>query len=87
MTPRHSVGNNFLPSIFEATEDRDLLEAEAVFYQYVPVVTVTNTMTVTETNVVTQSEADNMLVMVGGSIGGIIVGLLVGVIVGKRMYD
>jgi predicted CXXCH cytochrome family protein len=66
---------------------RDLLEAEAVFYQYVPTVYETNTVTVTETNLITRSDADNMLVMVGGSIGGIIIGLLVGVIVGKRMYD
>lgn len=64
---------------------RDLLDAEAVFYQYVPNLTVTTT--VTETNLITPPVADTMLQFVGGSIGGMLIGIIVGVLIGKRSFD
>ncbi len=76
-------------AITEALNDayRELLDAKAVFYQYVPTFTVTNTVTETTVVVVTSSPADLMLPVIAGAIGGILIGLLVGAIIGKRIFD
>ncbi|MHA2426347.1 MAG: ammonia-forming cytochrome c nitrite reductase subunit c552 [Candidatus Thorarchaeota archaeon] len=66
---------------------RDLLNAESAFYQHVPTMIVTETVTVTDTIVITRSEADSMLTLVGGTIGGLLLGIIFGVVIGKRAYD